>query len=155
MDTPPSMRDELASWNNGAGIDLEGWISGSGNFELAIGYATLFWPRFVEIDGFIVREGVTRERLQEWAASPRVTRRGVEVMVNHFHLADLHMHATDAVSEDKLAVLGETLREIYAAKLAWQFPHSPCIVAFDRPEPGGDLVDFQITFWQARHTDVD
>jgi len=150
MNIPPSMRAELARWNDGDGIDLEGWIAGSGNYALAIGYATLFWPRFVEIDGYIVREGITSEQLRDWERTG-ASRREVEAVVNHLHFADLHRHANALLSEDKLVALGEVLREIHAAKLVWQFPHSPCVVQLHVPEPGGDLDDHQLTFWQARH----
>lgn len=66
------MRAEPARRNNGKDMDLEGWIAGSGNYALAIGYATVFWPRFVEIDGYIAREGITPEQL--YGAAPRAAR---------------------------------------------------------------------------------
>lgn len=150
MNIPPSMRAELARWNNGDGIDLEGWIAGSGDYALAIGYATVFWPRFVEIDGYIVREGTTPEQLQDWERTG-ASRREVEAVMNHLHLADLHRHANAQLSEDKLVSLGEILREIHAAKLAWQFPHSPCVVRLHVPESGSDFDDWQLTFWQEWH----
>ena len=37
METPQSMKDELAAWNNGAGIDLESWVGCEGRFALASG----------------------------------------------------------------------------------------------------------------------
>ena len=54
MNTPESMQAELATWNNGAGIDLEGWISCEGRFSLAVGYASIFWPAFTLIEGHIL-----------------------------------------------------------------------------------------------------
>jgi len=36
----------LAAWNNGDGIDLESWVANEGNFSLAVGYASIFWPAF-------------------------------------------------------------------------------------------------------------
>ena len=51
METTQSMKDELAAWNNGAGIDLESWVGCEGRFALAVGYAAIFWPVFVEFDG--------------------------------------------------------------------------------------------------------
>jgi len=43
---PASMIQELSAWNNGKGIDLESWTGCSGNFKLAVGYSTIFWPKF-------------------------------------------------------------------------------------------------------------
>ena len=58
MTKPPAdMLPELAEWNNGKGIDLESWVGCSGNFRLAIGYAAIFWPRFVLFEDYILREG--------------------------------------------------------------------------------------------------
>jgi hypothetical protein len=37
MDVPDSMKAELAAWNDGAGIDLESWVSCEGRFALAVG----------------------------------------------------------------------------------------------------------------------
>jgi hypothetical protein len=48
---------ELPDWNNGKGIDVESWIDCTGNFQLAVGYSTLFWPRFVEFEDCVLREG--------------------------------------------------------------------------------------------------
>lgn len=57
MDIPESMRSELGAWNNGGGIDLEGWVGCEGSFALAVGYLTLFWPEFVEFEGISYGEG--------------------------------------------------------------------------------------------------
>ena len=53
MQIPESMKEELQAWNNGAGIDLEAWISCMGNYNLAVGYASLFCPEFVEFENYI------------------------------------------------------------------------------------------------------
>ena len=45
MDTPESMKAELAAWNNGAGIDIESWVGCEGKFSLAVGYSSIFGPR--------------------------------------------------------------------------------------------------------------
>jgi hypothetical protein len=57
METPESMKAELAAWNNGAGIAIKSWIACEGNFSLAVGYASVFWPKFVVFEGYILREG--------------------------------------------------------------------------------------------------
>ena len=64
MDVPKSMMAELASWNSGAGIDLESWVGCEGRFGLAVGYTSVFWPTFVEHEGFILREGFDPEALR-------------------------------------------------------------------------------------------
>jgi len=47
--------------------------------------------------------------------------------------------------------LGNKLKEIYEAKLQWQFPDKPCVVSFYEPDDDDDLIEYQITFWQKAH----
>ncbi|WP_242110704.1 hypothetical protein [Luteimonas aquatica] len=145
------MRAELARWNNGAGIDLEGWTNGMGNYGLAIGYLTVFWPEFVEYDGYILREGFSLDALRAFERQEGATRKSIECVMNHLHLIDIHSHDDDEFTEDKIIVLGHALKEIYQAKLTCKFPHAPCIVEFREPENGEDFYGFQISFWQASH----
>jgi len=154
MDIPPSMAAELQEWNNGKGIDLESWIGCSGSFSLAVGYVTIFWPKFVEFDGYILRDGFCEKALRSFEAGEGYDRKAVEWVMNHLHIADIH-HGCEDLSKDKLQVLGATLQEIYAAKLKAQFPQTPCIVEFYQPENEDDLIGYQISFWQAKHDPAD
>ena len=43
---------------------------------------------------------------------------------------------------------GRILKEIYAAKLAWQFPGRAFCVSLYTPEDPEDLRAYEITFWQ-------
>jgi len=145
------MKEELSAWNDGDGIDVESWISCEGNFKLAVGYSTVFWPRFQEINGYIVRDGVTVEAIESWERQPSITRKQVECVLNHFHIADIQYAYCEDLSKDKVIYLGNKLREIYQAKLAWEFPSKPCLVEFSHPENADDLVDYQLMFWQLKH----
>jgi hypothetical protein len=62
MDIPESMRSELAAWNNGKGIDLQSWVGCEARFALAVGYASIFWPEFVEFDGYILPKASFRRK---------------------------------------------------------------------------------------------
>ena len=70
--------------------------------------------------------------------------------MNHLHIADIQYGRNDA-SKDKILLLGNVLKEIYQAKLHWQFPARPCIVEFNIPDDPEDLTAYQISFWQQRH----
>jgi hypothetical protein len=139
---------ELPDWNNGKGIDVEGWIGCSGNFQLAVGYSTLFWPRFVEFEGYILREGFFIESLRGFQRQCGDSRRSVEAVMNHLHIADIHDHDSQKFTAEHAVYLGRTLREIYQAKLAWQFPSRRFEVVFNESDEA-DLVDYEITFFQA------
>jgi hypothetical protein len=143
---------ELKAWNNGDGISVESWIGCSGNFQLAIGYSTLFWPSFVEFEGYVFREGFSVDSLRAWEQCG-TDRRAIEAVMNHLHLADTHYPGCPDIDRDRLAYLGRTLRDIYTAKLAWQFPGRSFTVSFDDSDCV-DLIDYQFTFFQNDRTDV-
>jgi hypothetical protein len=154
MSTPPAdILSELAEWNNGKGIDLVSWVGCSGDFRLAIGYSTIFWPRFVLFDDYIFREGFTAESVRGFEAQHKCDKRSVEAVVNHLHIADIQYHGCEDITEQRVVFLGRILKEIYTAKLAWQFPDRPCEVSFYEPDDRTDLIGFQITFWQKKHVE--
>jgi hypothetical protein len=133
MDIPDSMRAELAAWNNGAGIDMETWIACEGKFSLAVGYASVFWPAFTLFEGYILPDGVTKDALRGCEGNG-TSRKSVEWVMNHLHIADIQHGGCRDISKDKLLVLGNILKEIYQAKLQWQFPDRPCTVEFFIPD---------------------
>ena len=145
---PKSMVNELAAWNDGTGISLESWVGCTGNFRLAVGYSTVFWPNFVQFEDYIFRENVTEQSVRGFEAQCQNDKRSVECVINHLHIADLH---PEHVSEDMIVFLGRTLKEVWQAKLQWQFPDRPCEVSFQEPEDRNDLVAFELSFWQKKH----
>ena len=151
METPESMKSELAAWNNGAGIEIESWIGCEGNFSLAVGYVSVFWPEFILFDGYIVRKGFSEASLQGFAHQQGTNRRSVEWLMNHLHIADIQYYGCKDASKDKLLLLGNVLKEIYEARLLWQFPDNPCRVEFYIPEDEDDLMEYQLSFWQKCH----
>lgn len=151
METPESMKSELAAWNNGDGISLESWIGCEGRFSLAVGHATVFWPEFVLFDGYILQKGFSETSLRGFERRENSTRKSVEWVMNHIHIADIQYYGCTDASKDKFLLLGNVLKEIYEAKLLWQFPDHPCIVDFYVPEDSDDLMEYQLSFWQKCH----
>ena len=139
---------ELPDWNNGKGIDVESWIDCTGTFQLAVGYSTLFWPRFVEFEGYVLREGFTIESLRSFQQQSSPSRRSVESVMNHLHIAAIHYHDLSHCTADHALYLGRVLREIYQAKLAWQFPTRRFEVVFDE-SAREDVMAYEITFYQS------
>jgi hypothetical protein len=151
MDIPESMKAELAAWNNGSGIDLKSWVGCEGNFRLAVGYSAIFWPEFVEFEGYILRAGFSIESLRAFENRGENDRASVETVMNHLHIADIQYHGCPDASPDKLLRLGTALKEIYEAKLQWQFPSRPCHVSLFVPDDLAALLDYEVTFWQMAH----
>jgi len=154
MDVPESMRAELAAWNNGEGIDLESWVGCQGTFGLAVGYASIFWPAFVEFEGLILRAGFSADALHGFRLHEGIDRAGVESVMNHLHLDDIQFLGCPDASPDKLLHLGQVLEQIYAAKLRWQFPERPCRVSLHVPSEATALNAYEITFWQIANEGV-
>ncbi len=152
MIQPPSdMVAELCAWNNGKGIDLESWVACSGNFRLAVGYSTVFWPRFVLFEDYILGEGFSIESVRGFEKQCEGDRRRVEAVMNHLHIASIKSGGCEDITEERIVFLGRILKEIYEAKLQWLFPDRPCEVSLYEPEDRKKLVDFEITFWQRKH----
>jgi hypothetical protein len=137
---------ELPDWNNGAGIAPEAWISCAGSYELAIGYSLIFWPSFERFGRYVFRNGgFTEESVRSWEEACDGDRRRIEAVVNHVHIADIHYGT--GPSEAQLRYLGRILKSVHEAKLAQDFTDLAFTVAFN-DEPGLDLEDYELAFWQ-------
>jgi len=151
LQPPASMIPELSAWNNGKGVDLETWVNCTGNFQLAVGYSTIFWPTFNLVEDYIFREGFGLRSLRDFEKQQNGDKKIVEATVNHLHIADIQECGCKDISEDKIIFLGKVLREIWEAKLRWQFPDRPCEFEFYEPKDRTNLLEFQLTFWQKKH----
>ena len=137
---------EVREWNDGAGVTPEAWIGMMGTYELAVGYSLIFWPRFVQFDGYVLREGFSETSLRGFEQTTNRDRRSIEAVMNHVHAIDIHCNEPDP-TEAQLRYLGRVLRDIHEVKLKSDFPHLGFVVAFN-DEPGLDPADYQLTFWQ-------
>ena len=138
---------EMAEWNGGAGINVDGWLSVRGGFPLAIGFSTLFWPRFVEFDGCVLFEGFSVETFQGFMLETKGNRAAVEEVKNHRHLMDIFCLSTPVPTVEQLEYLGEVLRDAWEVKLARVFPQRRVRVSFERGMLE-DLLGYVVTFWQ-------
>ena len=143
---------ELNEWNNDKGIAVESWIGCVGDFQKAIGYSTLFWPDFVEVEGCIVREGVSRENVIEWTEKHIDNPCRAEETINHLHLDSLHHKGCEDISSERLSYLGRILKDIYACKLKRDFPNKTFVVKFYEPADKQDFANYILTFYQAEQS---
>jgi hypothetical protein len=153
MEIPASMTDELEAYHGGEGISLDHWITLVGNYRHALGYLSLFWPQFVFFEKYILLEGFKEQSVRDIEASKGATPKSVEWGLNHQHL-DLYFWDKKDISSDKLVLLGNTLQEMYQAKLRWQFPDRPCIVEFSQPDDPDHFEAYEVSFWQEKHDDL-
>ncbi len=138
---------ELADWNNGDGISIDGWLGCKGDFQLAIAFSRLFWPRFVEHDGCILFEGFSVGSFDGFLAQAKGNRASVESVMNHHHLLDLFYHASDTATADQLSFLGSVLCDAWKTKLMSDFPNKHFEVTFNKGGPD-NLLEYIVTFWQ-------
>ena len=138
---------ELSEWNNGAGIDVVSWIGCVGDFEKAIGYSTIFWPNFVEFDGFIVREGTTKQDIKSFKTQCKGNRKEIEALINHLHIRDIQYYECPGSTPELLSYLGKVLKEIYECKLKRDFPDRQLVVELTEGN-FEDLDGYMITFYQ-------
>src|SRR5262245_8006552 len=140
---------ELRDWNQGRGITPTGWIGCVGNFRLAAAYTTVFWPKFVEVDGMILRHDFSGESLAGFTEQCRGDKSAIESVMNHLHLVDLHHLGCEDATYERLVFIGRTLREIYECKLLAEFPDRDIAVEFDEGR-SDDPYSCQITIFQRR-----
>jgi hypothetical protein len=141
---------KLKDWNNGAGIDPKGWVGCEGNFQLAVAYTTIFWPRFVEYDDMVLREDFDLKALKGFMQQEEGNKSSVEAVMNHLHFVDIQYVGCPDATHDHLIYLGRVLKEIYECKLHAQFPERDIVVAFDESQKE-DIFDYEMTFFQNRH----
>ena len=137
---------ELASWNEGKGIDVVSWLGCIGRYDHAIAYAALFWPEFVVHDECIFFDVPEERNYREWMENLNGDRTQVEQMLNHRHIADLFYNSEFKPSDEVLKYIGQLLFEMWTCKLKRDFPQAKIQVALYGDESG----DPQITFFRAR-----
>src|SRR3569832_735666 len=134
---------ELKKWNEGAGISPDAWIFIEGRADHALGFCSLFWPDFVQFEGYILRAPLDVERLRSWESAGH-SKQQIETAMNAF-LFDCMFPDDPAEPELKSAQLDRLatfMAEMLLAKLKRDFPEA-CFSAFVLEE-----ADFGLSFHQ-------
>lgn len=139
---------EMKDWNNGKGIDIEGWIQCRANHKILVGCSRILWPSFVEHDGCILLgDSVDEANYQAFLKSANGNKRIVEATMNHQHV--LHLFATDLPTRELVLYVGRLMKEVWQVKLKNDFPDRNVKVYFP-DEDDLELLDYEITFFQER-----
>lgn len=138
---------ELSKWNEGQGIDIEGWICCVGSYEHLIGYMELLWPTFVEHDGCILRVGFSEQSYKGFMKQTGGDKKSVEIVINHIHILDIFGNTDIVPTLEQVLHIGRKLKEIWACKLSSDFPGRQFVVSFPE-DPTDDLINYEITFFQ-------
>jgi hypothetical protein len=126
------------------------WAERTGSLPALISYLDLVWIDFVLHDDCILREGFNEQYYQQWMVACEGNRTSVEAVMNHMHILDFFPESKIEPTLDQVLVVGRLLREMWAAKLAMDFPGRPIVVSFPDAEQFDDLLSYEITVYQER-----
>lgn len=131
--------DKLGSyqeWKKANGDDFSLWdyLFGVANVEIALGFAKLFWPDFVEYEGGVfLSESFDIDIYKQWQAKLGNDIGAIERAINHQHLDDL-LPGAEEVGIDNLLYLGQTMAEMWENRLRLLYPERRFHVASIRDE---------------------
>lgn len=126
---------EFARWRSGfkggRPVSLWDYAAHHGGATLAIAFASLFWPRLIDVSGCVVLvERYDAASFREWQAKFGDDRRAIEEIVNHVHLWDLFSSETEEVPDAQVEQLARTMARTWEMALADQFPERDPEVIF-------------------------
>ena len=137
----PDVREIRSTWT-GPGIEstnIWAYLNIKGSMWLAYGFASLFWPDFVEVDGaLILAEMYTEEGFQNWYSHFNGDLTAIEKMINHVHLEDLFVNARrdDDLDGQVLDTVLSILQSCWIAAVTARFPNDHIVVETWDPEDG-------------------
>lgn len=111
--------------------------------ELAVAFATLFWPRFVEVDGCILlAEHYDPHNFTQWKAQFAGNCQDIERMVNHVHVYDLFANSgASGTAIEALNYLAQTLMRCWDCDLRATFPSRRFVFEYaTEPEEYGPTI---------------
>ena len=107
----------------------------------------LFWPAFIEHRDCILRgDAFSQEHFDGFMTATKHDKRSVEHVVNHLHVVDIFPDHPLTLSQ--VLFVGRTLREMWEAKLARDFPERVFLVTFQEPLDEDDVLEGEVTFYQ-------
>ena len=83
---------ELMEWKecNDDSFSIEDWIAFQATPELMIGFASILWPEFIEINGGVfLKDGYSEDSFNNWLNHSKGNLRSVQSVMNHRHAFSL------------------------------------------------------------------
>jgi hypothetical protein len=148
MSETKSVLPELGEWNEGRGIEPLDYLFCVAESRSTVASIDLFWPKFVEFEGYVLRQGFDEKNLRSWEKSPSGQDRAhSERAVNFLDIGSLFQNSGEPKGQEldaRIDLVRRTLAEIYTVKLAHDFPNKHFrVVLID------DDDDCALTFCQA------
>jgi hypothetical protein len=146
MKTASDLLPELRAWNDGRGITPVDYVFCVARSDIAASFIDLFWPRFVEFEGYVLREGFDEDNLRRWEAAASVTKQNIETAINFLDVGCLFSNSGEPKSElldARIELVRTAIAEMYTAKLARDYPDRKFKVALIDDED-----DCAVSFYQ-------
>lgn len=141
---------ELMEWKkcNDDSFSIEDWIAFQATPELMIGFASILWPEFIEINGGVfLKDGYSEDSFNNWFNHSEGNLISVQSVMNHCHVRDIFQNEKNTKpSIVQVEYLGKLLVDIWGTKLRRDFPHLNVEIElcdFD----GEDEVSPSVSFW--------
>jgi hypothetical protein len=147
---PTKLRD-FDKWRTDWGkpdFTLWNYVNYRSDPELAVAFATLFWPKVVDVDGCILlAEHYNPHNFAHWKVQLAGNCQEIERVINHVHVYDLFTHSgTSGTALEALEYLAQVLMRCWECNLRETFPNRRFVLAYaTEPEEYGPT----ITFFQA------
>ncbi|WP_415784323.1 hypothetical protein [Deinococcus saxicola] len=142
----------LKEWQqlNSGEFGLSDLLAAEGNLDIITACAQLFWPKFIEIDGCVLREDVySPENFQNWMTSTNGNRISVESVMNHIHIYDIlpnpggQEYRGPEYALEVFEYIAEILQRTWKAALAEKFPSKTFIFKYvTEPDDYGPTIYF-------------
>jgi len=139
----------LQKWNNGAGIDPASWINCYARYDMAMGYAMLFWPDFVLYEDCVFIQQPDPQSYASWMKSCNGDKTQVEGTINHRHITDMFLNSEVQPTKEMVIHIGRLLKDMWSCRLKRDFPERNIQIEFFEDD-SDNLVDYQITIFQER-----
>jgi hypothetical protein len=140
----PDIREIRSTWT-GAGVESTGlwtYLNFKGSVQLPYGFASLFWPDFVDAGGaMILAEKYSKESFDSWYQHFDGDLTAIEKMMNHVHVEDLFMNgpSDDDLDDGVWNTVLTVLESCWRAAATERFPSEPVVVETWDPEDGSTL----------------
>lgn len=136
---------------------MASWLCRAGNFEHAIAYARLCWPKFKFHDGGVLFADIGESSYNSWLRVFQGNRTLTQAVLNHRHLLELYPDGSQEPSREQLVYLGQRLKASWDAKLRLDFPSCAVTVSLlDGTDQGvDDSFAHLITLFVARPEDAE
>ena len=141
---------DLKGWKdqNEESFTIADWVLFHATPELMVGFSSIFWPEFIEVDGCVfLKDGYDQDNIDAWAESTKGDMVAVQKVVNHQHIYDLFQNdSVEKLNIQQVKYLSDLLVDMWSAKLKRDFPQLDIDVQvcdFDEE----DVIATSVSFW--------